>query len=139
MSFQDAKRVVRDHYAALNGATPDTVAAALAIHTSEDWHWRGMHPFYEQHGAADVANSFYQPFLTAMTKVQRREDIFFAGLNMIDGYESTWVTSMGHLMGLFDQPFLRIPATRKIVMLRYAEFNRIKDGKLVETALYIDL
>ena len=139
MSFQEAKAVVRAHYDALNGATPETVSAALAKHTSDDWHWRGMHPFYEQHGARAVADSFYIPFLTAMSSVQRREDVFFAGLNMIDGYESTWVTSMGHLLALFDQPFLGIPPTRKIIMLRYAEFNRIEHGKIVETALFIDL
>ena len=139
MSFQEAKQVVRDHYAALASATPETVADRLAENTTRDWHWRGMHPFYEHHGAAAVAANFYEPFLSAMTKVQRREDIFFAGLNMIDGYTSTWVTSMGHLMGLFDAPFLGIPPTRKIVMLRYAEFNRVENGKIVETALFIDL
>ena len=46
---------------------------------------------------------------------------------------------MGHLMGLFDQPFLAIPPTRKIAMLRYAEFNRVVDGRIVETALFCDL
>ncbi|MCK0120123.1 ester cyclase [Loktanella sp. F6476L] len=139
MSFQEAKQVVRDHYAALASATSETVADRLAENTTPDWHWRGMHPFYEHHGAAAVAANFYEPFLSAMTKVQRREDIFFAGLNMIDGYTSTWVMSMGHLMGLFDAPFLGIPPTRKIVMLRYAEFNRVENGKIVETALFIDL
>lgn len=139
MSFQDAKQVVRDHYAALKTASAENVDAALAAHTSPDWHWRGMHPFYEQHGADAVADSFYRPFLTAMSHVQRREDIFFAGLNMIDGDASTWVTSMGHLMALFDAPFLGVPATRKIVMLRYAEFHRVENGKIVETALFIDL
>jgi hypothetical protein len=29
-------------------------------------------------------------------------DIFMAGKNEIDGFESVWVVSMGHLMGLFD-------------------------------------
>jgi hypothetical protein len=46
---------------------------------------------------------------------------------------------MGHLMGLFDAPFLNIPATRKIAMLRYAEFNRVENGRIVETALFCDL
>jgi len=46
---------------------------------------------------------------------------------------------MGHLMGLFDAPFLGIPATRKIAMLRYAEFHRVEDGKIVETAQFCDL
>ena len=139
MSFQAEKALVRAHYDALAKATPDTVGAALAEHTSPDWHWRGMHPFYEQHGAAAVAESLWSPFLTAMTKVQRRQDIFIAGRNEIDDFQSVWVISTGHLMGLFDAPFLGIKPNRRIAMLRYAEFNKVVDGKIVETAMFCDL
>jgi hypothetical protein len=139
MSFQEEKALVRAHYDALTKATPQTVASVLAVRTSADWHWRGMHPFYEQHGAAAVADSFWTPFLTAMTKVQRRQDIFIAGRNEIDNFQSVWVISMGHLMGLFDAPFLGIKPNRRIAMLRYAEFNKVVDGKIVETAMFCDL
>ena len=139
MSFQSEKALVRAHYDALAKATPDTVAGILAARTSADWHWRGMHPFYERHGATAVADSFWAPFLTSMTKVQRRQDIFIAGRNEIDGFQSVWVISMGHLMGLFDKPFLGIKPNRRIAMLRYAEFNKVVDGKIVETALFCDL
>ena len=139
MSFQNAKRVVRAHQAALKTATPDTVAAALAQHTSPDWHWRGVHPFHEQHGAQAVAQSFYAPFLTAFSRVQLREDMFFAGQNDCDGKASTWVGSMGHMMGLFDAPFLGIAPTRRIAMLRYATFHRVEVDRIVETALFVDL
>lgn len=135
MSYQDAKAVVLAYHAALETATPDTVADVLAKHTSTDWHWRGMHPFYEQYGAANVASSFWAPLLTALTPLQRREDIFFAG----ETNGAIWVASMGHLMGLFDAPFLGIPPTRKIAMLRYAEFHRIENGQIVETAQFCDL
>lgn len=134
-----AKRLVRDHYAAIDGADAGSIAGVLAERTSADWHWRGMHPFYEQHGATDVAATFWTPFLTSMTSVQRREDIFFANENSLAGEAGIWVVSMGHLMGLFDQPFLGIPASRRITMLRYAEFNRVLDGKIVETAMFCDL
>ena len=139
MTFQTEKALLRAHYDALAKATPDNVADILAKRTSPDWHWRGMHPFYEQYGAQDVARSFWTPFLTAMSRVQRRQDMFFAGRNEINGFESTWVVSMGHLMGLFDAPFLGIQPHRRIAMLRYAEFNRIADGQIVETALFCDL
>ena len=139
MSFQAEKALVRAHYDALARATPQTVADVLAERTSADWHWRGMHPFYEQHGAQAVADSFWSPYLTAMTKVQRRQDIFIAGRNEIDGFQSVWVISMGHLMGLFDAPFLGIRPNRRIAMLRYAEFNKVEGGKIVETALFCDL
>lgn len=139
MSYEPQKALVRAHHDVLAKATPETVASALAVHTSADWHWRGMHPFYEQKGAEAVAASFWAPFLTAMTKVQRRQDIFFAGHNEIDGFTSVWVVSMGHLMGLFDAPFIGIKPTQRIAMLRYAEFHKIVDDKIVETALFCDL
>ena len=120
-------------------ANAGTIGAVLSERVSPDWHWRGMHPFYEQHGAANVACTFWTPLLTAMSSVQRREDIFFANENSLDGEDGIWVVSMGHLLGLFDQPFLNIPATSKITMLRYAEFNRVLDGKIVETAMFCDL
>ena len=137
--FQSEKALVRAHYAALARATPGTVAAALAESTTADWHWRGMHPFHEQRGAPAVAETFWVPFLAAMTKVQRRPDIFMAGLNEIDGFKSVWVTSMGHLMGLFDYPFLGIRPTGRITLLRYAEFNRVAGGRITETAFFCDL
>lgn len=138
-SLQEAKAVVRAHQDALNGVRPGDVAAALALHTTDDWHWRGMHPFHEQRGARAVADAFYTPFLTAFARVQRREDLFFAGVNDCDGGASTWVGSMGHLMGLFDASFLGIRPTRRIAMLRYAGFHRVVGDKIAETALFIDL
>lgn len=137
--FQNAKRVVRAHHAALHAAKPTDIAAALAENTSINWHWRGMHPFHEQRGAQAVADVFYTPFLNAFTRVQHREDMFFAGRNDCDDGDSTWVGSMGHLMGLFDAPWLGIRPTRRIAMLRYATFHRVEGDKIVETALFIDL
>jgi hypothetical protein len=139
MSLQAEKRLVLEHYAALATATPETVAGVLAGRVAPDWLWRGMHPFHEQRGPEAVAGAFWAPFLAAMARVQRRQDIFFAGRNQIDGGASVWVVSMGHLMGLLDGPFLGIPPTGRIAMLRYAEFNRVEGGRIAETALFCDL
>ena len=46
---------------------------------------------------------------------------------------------MGHLMGLFDAPWLGIRPTRKLAMLRYAEFHRVAEGRIVETAQFVDI
>jgi hypothetical protein len=98
-----------------------------------------MCPFDERTGAGEVAETFWSPLLTAVTAMQRREDVFFAGRNQIDGFQSVWVVSMGHLMGLFDAPWLGIRPTRKLVMLRYAEFHRVEQGRIVETAQFCDI
>ena len=137
--FHREKRLVRDYHAALAEASPDTVAAALARFTAPDWLWRGMHPFNEQHGADAVASVFWTPFLRAMTRVQRRPDIFIAGLNEIDGGQSCWVVQMGHLLALFDEPWLGIRPTRRIAMLRFAEFNRVEGDRIAETAMFCDI
>lgn len=137
--FQAQKALVRAHYSALAKATPENVGKILSERTSRDWHWRGMHPFHEQRGAAAVANAFWSPYLTSMKPVQRRQDIFLAGLNEIDNFKSVWVVSMGHLMGLFDQPFLGIRPTNRIALMRYVEFNRVEGDKITETAFFCDI
>ncbi len=136
--LSSAKAVVQAHHAALTAASPETAAAALGQHLSVDATWRGMHPFHDQSGADAVAATFWSPFLTAMRHVQRREDVFFAGHNDLEA-GGTWVASMGHFMALFDAPFLGIQPTRKIVMVRYAEFSRIEGDKITEQAMFIDL
>ena len=137
--YQAEKDLVRAHHAAIAQAGPEDVAQALARHTAPDWHWRGMHPFHEQRGAAAVAAAFWTPFLAAMTRVQRRPDIFMAGRNEIDGFQSVWVVSMGHLMGLFDRPWLGIRPSARIAMMRTVEFHRIEAGRIVETAMFFDI
>ncbi len=136
---QDAKALVQSHYAALASATPETVEAILARNMTADALWRGVHPFNEQRGPAGAADAFWIPFLRSFGHVQRREDIFFAAENTTQDVGSVWTVSMGHLMALFDAPFLNIPATRKIVMLRYAEFNKVANGKIVETGFFCDI
>lgn len=139
MDYQNEKRVVRDYHEALTKADADDCAEVLAQYTAPDWHWRGMHPFHEQHGAKAVADVFWTPLKRSVTSLQRRPDIFAAGLNEIDGFKSVWVVSMGHLMGLFDHPWLGIRPNRRITMLRYAEFNKVENGKITETAMFCDI
>ena len=137
--LQQAKDLVRAHYKAIAKATPENIAGVLAERTSRDWLWRGMHPFHGKTGAAEVANAFWVPFLSALQPVQRRSDILLAGRNEMDGFKSTWVVCMGHLMGQFAQPWLGIRPTRRIAMLRFAEFNKVVDGKITETAFFFDI
>ena len=137
--FQDEKAVVHAYQAAVDLADPDAAASAISAHVSDDYLWRGMHPFDIRRGAAEVAEVFWSPLKTALTSLTRREDIFMAGRNQMDDFQSVWVVSMGHLMGLHDASWLGIPATRKIAFLRYAEFCKVDDGKVVETAMFCDI
>ena len=137
--FQDNKALILRYYDELDKATGDEINAAIRRYATDDYHWRGMHPFYEQYSADAVADIFWKPYRHAFGSYQRRPDIFMAGLNDVDGFQSEWVCSMGHLLGLFDHDWLGIPSTGKMGFLRYVEFHRIVDGKIVETALFCDI
>lgn len=137
--LQSAKQLVRDYYRSFDKAAIDELSSSIAAYSTNDYHWRGMHPFYEQEGATAVTDVFWKPLKAAFIKLQRRQDIFFAGKNECDGGESVWVVSAGNLMGLFDQNWLGIPSTGKLAFLRYAEFHRVEQGKIAETALFCDI
>ncbi len=132
--LQSAKALVREFYSAIDRDP----ARAMADFCAPNALWRGYHPFNEIHDPAEVAERFWIPLQTSLTRLQRRMDLFMAGENgLSDG--GVWVASMGHLMGLHDKPWLGIRPTRKIAMLRYAEFLRIEDGRITDTAMFFDI
>lgn len=116
---------------------PNAIANALNRVASSDYKFRGVHPFNELDGVEAVAKLVWQPLFESLNGLQRRQDIFMAGPNLIDG--SMWVTSMGQFMGLFDNPWLGIRPTRKIAFVPYCEFHRIENGKIAESALWLDI
>jgi hypothetical protein len=138
-NFQKEKQLILNYYKALSGARIDDLQNVCSRFLSKDCLWQSYHPFKEQTGAQSVAEHFWIPFKDSFHRLQRRQDIFFAGKNELLDDGSVWVVSMGHLMGLFDKKWLSIPETQKMAFLRYAEFNKIIDDKIVHTALYFDI
>ena len=155
-----AKEVVLGYHAELDRALADgkidEVGRVVSDHTiGDDYRWRGMYPFGDLRGPGAVTEAFYRPLTSAFTPLQRRPDVFLAGRNdaghgpgATDDDDSVWVCQMGHLLGLFDQPWLDIPPTRKMCFLRYAEFHQVRPdgdhsrataGSIAESALFIDV
>ena len=139
-----AKNLVLEFQQALDSAPSEKLASVLGQYTTDNCLWRGMHPFYEQQGAADIARVFWKPLHDAFAPLQRRPDVFIAGSNDVtqengEADDKAWVCSMGHFFGLFDKPWLGIPPTGKMVFIRYAEFNCVQDNKIVESAFFLDV
>ena len=82
--YQASKRLVRRFYEATEQAGAD-LKTVFSEFVSADYHWRGMHPFYEQRGAAAVVDAFWAPLGRSFKRLQRRPDVFMAGTNEIDG------------------------------------------------------
>ena len=137
--FQNSKEMVISFHAALDQAGAADTADAMAGFVSDKYRWRGMHPFNEIHGVEEVARDFWIPFKTAFRRNQHRPQILFAGRNTVSEDGSEWVCSMGSLLSLFDEPWLGISPTRKVSFLRYAEFNRVTEGRIAETVMFFDI
>lgn len=139
MDFQRQKAVVRAHHDALDAARPGEAREALGRHCAEGLAWLGMHPWHEMRGLDRVAAEFWEPLRAALGPLQRRPDVFLAGRQ--DGYArpGDWVCEMGHLVGLFDRPWLGLAPTRRMAFLRYCEWSRVEGDRIVEQALYLDL
>jgi len=129
--------LILSFYDELEAANADSVGKVISQFTNPDFQWYGVYPFNEQNGGDAVAEVFWIPFLSSWSNVQRRQDVFLAGTSEIDNTD--WVISMGHFMGLLDGNWLGFPASRKIAFLRYADFNCIKDGKIIRSSFFCDL
>ncbi|WP_188008670.1 nuclear transport factor 2 family protein [Grimontia hollisae] len=136
---QRAKDLVWSFYQTLDAAGEDQLAAVFEQYCSSEYRFRGCHPFNEMAGPDEVINTLWQPLKASFRAVQRRQDIFMAGQNSLEQDGSIWVVSMGHLMGLFDQNWLGIPKTGRMVFLRYCEFTQVVDGHIAHSAFFADI
>ncbi len=132
-----AKTRVRRYFAEFESAPARRIADVIARHGREGLRFRGVHPFNEIRGAGSIAEQVWLPLREAFPRMQRRQEIFMAAPNRIDG--TLWVASMGKFFGLFDNDWLGIPSTGKVAMLPYCEFFRIENGRIAETALFCDI
>lgn len=131
------KELVLAYYQAIEQANSETIGDVLSHYMSNDCHWHGVYPFNEQIGPEAINHTFWQPFLKSFKNIQRRQDVFMAGVSGNDG--AHWVTSMGHFMVQFDQDWLGIPRSGQVAMIRYADFNCIENGKIVRAGFFCDI
>ena len=137
--FQAEKGCVLAMHTALDQARPEDLAVVLSVALTPNCLWRGFHPFNEITGPDALAAEFWAPLRQSLTRLHRRNDVFMAGRNEIDGFQSVWVVSMGHLMGLWDAPWLGISPTGKMAFLRHCEFCRVENGRISEIAMFFDI
>ena len=91
MSYQAEKQVVRDYHAALDSTSGADMLNAVGQYVASDYLWRGYHPFSEMTSLNDVIAEFWMPLKSCLTRLQRREDVFFAGKNVTEDNDGTWV------------------------------------------------
>lgn len=106
----------------------DVFAQDAAIHLA--------FPLGDLDGPTGLLENAYRPLLAAIPDLERRDFIAMAG-RANDGAD--WVGCAGHYMGVFERPWLDIPPTQQAVAMRYHEFFRIENSKIVEMQAIWDI
>ncbi len=112
------------------------VRKTLAELTEPDAVFHLCHPFGDSTGSDAYYNSAYNDLLTAWPDLERRDYIVMAGP---DEAGADWVGCGGYYTGTFKGPWLDIPPTGHQVTIRFHEFYRFVDGKVVEMQALWDI
>ena len=112
------------------------VRAALASVCAPDVLFRFCHPFGDLTGVDAFYDAVYAGLFKAWPDLERRDTIVIAGP---DEFGNNWVGAGGYYTGIFTAPWLDIPPTGHQVTLRFHEFYRIVEGKVVEVQALWDI
>ncbi len=92
-------------------------------------------PFEDLDGPGELYESVYQPLIASVPDLERRDYIVIGG----SAETGHWVGCAGYYIGVFERPWLSIPATLRPVTMRYCEFFRIEGDRIVEMQALWDI
>lgn len=92
-------------------------------------------PFEDLDGPLALYEKAYKPLLAAFPDLERRDSIVMAGT----GDTGNWVGCAGYYIGVFERPWLDIPATLHPVTMRFCEFFRLENEEIVEMQALWDI
>ena len=124
---------------ALYNFEPNQVLAELNKVLVSDVQTHLSFPLETMKGVVNFYEGAYAPLAKAIPDLERRETIVMAG-SCDDTEQSThWVGFCGYYTGSFEHPWLDIPATGHQVSMRFHEFYRIENNKVVEIQAIWDI
>ena len=136
MSPDDLKRILTPYCHATETFEATAVQSALSDSFGADAAIKMCHPFGTIIGPGAFYDACLAPLFAALPDLERRDMIVMAGTTAED---QAWVGTMGNYMGTFLAPFLDIPPTGHLVHMRYHEFFRIENDRVVEVQAIWDI
>ena len=113
-----------------------TLLAALEEGAAAEAVFRLAFPFGDMHGPRTFHDRALAKLGAAWPDLERRDWIVIAGE---DQHDAEWVGCAGHFIGTFTAPFLDIPPTGHLAHMRFHEFYRIEEGRIVEMQALWDI
>lgn len=130
------KAVLKPLRAAMYDFSEAGVRSALEHVLATDATCRLAHPLGEMTGPQELWQNAFAPLADAIPDIERRDYIVMAGP---DGEGADWVGCGGYYTGVMTGPWLEIPPTGHVVHMRFHEFYRFRDGRVVEIQALWDI
>jgi predicted ester cyclase len=118
--------VVRAMEAALASGSND-----MRAHFHDDFRWLGNYGSGTKHGVEEFRRNWQLPLRAAFTERDYRTTRFMA--------DGAWVSCFGHIEATHSGAFMGIAATGKRVTIDYTDFWLIRDGKIADNWVSVDL
>lgn len=128
------KKLVYELWRSVDAGWGSALPALKAAYASAVEYY-GFYPLKRLSCAESLIASLWRPLLQAFPDLTRRPTVLLA--NSFQGRD--WVASTGEFIGSFVEDWLGIPASGASVRFRYGEFCQLRDGKIAEVRLLIDL
>jgi predicted ester cyclase len=123
---EDTRRVIEGMVDGLN----DHRIEGMSAFFHEAFRWMGNAGCGTKHGLKAFQDNWQRPFQAAFSdKVCVDEARLFSG---------EWAAAFGHQTAVHSGTFMGIPATGKRVEIRYMDFWRVKDGKIIDNWVMVD-
>jgi predicted ester cyclase len=139
---QKNKQLVSEFWRALDGANSSDLSALASTFMSADTLWHGPDPINSLHGPDEFVSGYWQPLLDSFSNFSRETHILMGGKSSgrIDGTGDGqhWVAGTGYFNATFAKDYLGIPASEEKVSIRWGEFCRLDEGRIVESYVLLD-
>ena len=142
---QKNKQLVWDFWQNLGNTKTDEIDSIVKNAVDENVVWHGFDPVNHLQGVRSFCNDFWEPLLHSFPDLSRQTFIFMGGKSngRIDGDilkdGKMWVSGTGYFNATFENDYLKIPAHGKKVNIRWGEFCRMENEKIVEIYFLLDL
>ncbi len=124
---QDNRRFIQRFNQVLYDYNGDQVQQVIAELFAEDAIIQLAHPLETLSSRDALYHEAFRPLHDAIPDLERRCYILMAG----NADQADWVGTAGYYTGIFMQPWLDIPPTGHQVTMRFHEFYRFEDSKIV--------
>ena len=122
---------------------PEKAYSALSQRVADDFVWYGPKPFKSCSSSQEWYSNFWLPFVDAFAGVSRETHMLFGGIsqgkadNSPDG--QSWVGATGYYEGVFSKSWLGFEPTHQKIKIRWGEFFRFENNKIVEMYTLLDI